>query len=433
VPAQAPVSGDGGGEESRAQSRLLRQGKRILAVALLGVGCAALLTNASYITSDNAVVTAHVVSLRTSIEGLVATNTAAVGDPVIAGTVLAGIANSLADDRQFVAMRAHLARLHADLDAASQEQATLTAMLGNLTERAARHRAAKLTQLALDTARIDRDRGAKRDELEQLVREMRRKVALRGTVSESDIETAETAVRVAAEQVSSFDQQIDATQAAAQSIAAGVLTEANSGNDVAYSEQRADEVQEKLADLTRALSGMRAEAAEAEDQLAAETARLQRTRFALISAPSPGMIWRVGAAPGERVSPGDLLAQVVDCGAAFLAVAVPQDRLPDIDMDAVVTFRLAGERQERTGHITAFTGESAVRGDAALATTPVAGSKPMASVLVAVPASPNKLGGCFVGRTARVLLPATGGGWLDWASRQIPLWLTLPSIIRAAH
>ena len=135
----------------------------------------------------------------------------------------------------------------------------------------------------------------------------------------------------------------------------------------------------------------------------------------------------MGAAPGERVAPGDLLAQIVDCGAAVLAVAVPQNRLSDIDMDAVVTFRLAGERQDRIGHIAAITGESAVRGDAALATVPVAATTPVASVLVAVPPSPNQLGGCLVGRTARVLLPASGGGWMDWARRQMPLWLTLSS------
>jgi hypothetical protein len=143
---------------------------------------------------------------------------------------------------------------------------------------------------------------------------------------------------------------------------------------------------------------------------------------AIISVPSPGMIWRVGAAPGERVSPGDLLAQIVDCGAALLAVSVPQDQLPEIDLGSgVATFRLAGELQDRTGHIIAITGEAAVRGDAALATVPVAGTKPVATVLVAVQPSPNRLGSCLVGRTARVLLPASGGGWLDWAKRQMPL------------
>src|SRR5258708_3023578 len=54
-----------------AQSRLPRLCKRFAALALLIIGGAALMTNADYITSDNAVVTAHVVSLRSPIEGLV--------------------------------------------------------------------------------------------------------------------------------------------------------------------------------------------------------------------------------------------------------------------------------------------------------------------------------------------------------------------------
>ena len=40
-----------------------------------------------------------------------------------------------------------------------------------------------------------------------------------------------------------------------------------------------------------------------------------------------GLWWRLGAGPGERVAPGDVLAQTVDCGAAYLAVDVPQDRV----------------------------------------------------------------------------------------------------------
>jgi multidrug resistance efflux pump len=410
-----------------ARSRLGRLGKCLTAVALLSIGGAALLTNASYITSDNAVVTAHVVSLRTPIEGFVATSAAAVGNPVAAGSVLAGITNPRADDRQVKAMRARLVRLRADLDATEQEHAKLTSMLGDLTDRAARHRVAKLVQLALDLARISRDRAARQQQLDQLVRDMRRKVALRGTLSESVIETAETAVRVAAQQVASFDQQINVAQAEAKSTEAGVLIEANSGNDVAYSEQRADELRVRLVELARTISTMRAASAETEDQLAAETATLERAQAATISVPSPGMIWRLGAAPGERVAPGDLLAQIVDCGAAFLAVAVPQDRLPDIDLKDVATFRLAGEQQDRTGPIIAITGEAAVRGDASLATVPAAGTKPVASVLVAVPPSSNKLGACLVGRTARVLLPASGGDWLDWAMRRLPLRLTTPN------
>jgi hypothetical protein len=141
------------------------------------------------------------------------------------------------------------------------------------------------------------------------------------------------------------------------------------------------------------------------------------------------MIWRLGAAPGERVAPGDLLAQLVDCGAAFLAVAVSQDRLPDIDLTSLATFRLAGEQQDRTGPVIAITGEAAVRGDSSLATVPAAATKPVASVLVAVPPSPNRLGACLVGRTARVLLPASGGGWLDWAMRLLPSWRATPNKI----
>lgn len=395
--------------------------KRGAALALLAIGAAALLTNATYVTSDNAVVTAHVVSLRAPIEGVVETRLGSVGDPVIANTMLAKIANPLFDDRQVAVTRYRIDRLNANLVAARLERVALVRMLEELVRRGEKHRAAKIEALSLEQARIDRDRSAKEAELQQLVRDMGRKIALRHVVADSEIEQAQAAVGVAAQQVASFDRQIEGAAAEIRAAGNGVLTEANSANDVAYSDQRADEVRERLADLQRVIAGMVADVTEAEGQVATDVAMAEKLRAAVVMIPSPGMIWRLGAASGERVAAGDLLAQTVDCGAAFLAVDVPQNRLPDIDVSAPAVFRLSGEQRDRSGRIVAITGEAAVHGDAALAATPALTTKPVASVLIAVPPSPNQLGFCLIGRTARVVLPTTGGGWLDWLTRLLPI------------
>src|SRR6202012_3262605 len=106
----------------------------------------------------------------------------------------------------------------------------------------------------------------------------------------------------------------------------------------------------------------------------------------------------LGAGPGERVAPGDLLAQTVDCATAYLAVDVPQNRVTDIDLSAPVRFRLSGEQQDRDGPITAITGEAALHGDGATAMAPATGTRPVASVIVAVPPSAHQAGSCLGGR-----------------------------------
>ncbi len=237
------------------------------------------------------------------------------------------------------------------------------------------------------------------------------------------MEQAETAVRIAARQVQSFDEQIAISQAEAKSAQDGISIEANSGNDVAYSDQRADEIRVRLVELDRTINGLIAETAEARQRLDAEMRTTERERVAMVKVPSDGMVWRLGTALGERVAVGDMLAQIVDCKTAVLAVAVVQEQLPEIDLKAEASFRLAGEQTFRTGHILAITGEEAVRADGNLAAMLATSNRPIGSVLVSVPPSPDVAGSCLVGRSAHVLLPAISENWLDWVRRRLPFSL----------
>jgi multidrug resistance efflux pump len=396
------------------RSGIIRWSKRAAAVAVLVTGAGALTTNASYVTSDNAVITAHLVSLRSPVEGVVRARSGLQGEAVHSGDFLARIENPLVDDRQVGTTRARLDRLHADLASAYRERTELAAFLDMLLARSDRHQSAKVAQLALQTSRLDRDRTAKQAQLEQLVRDMQRKQSLVGVVARADIEQAETSVRIAADQVRSLDEQITAAASEYQSAVDGVSIEQNGGADVTYSEQRADEVRVRLADLDRMIAGLTAEDTETTARLATEAGMAERQRLAVMTVPSDGMIWRLGAAPGERVAAGDLIAQIVDCGSAVLVVAVPQEDVPDIDSAASISFRLAGEQRDRSGHVLSITGDTAVRADAGLAAIPALVTRPVASVLVSVPASPDREGACLVGRTARVRLPARRGRWLSW-------------------
>jgi len=138
---------------------------------------------------------------------------------------------------------------------------------------------------------------------------------------------------------------------------------------------------------------------------------------ATLAAPSAGMLWKLGASTGERIGTGDTAAELVDCGAAFLVAAVPQKAYANIVLGGDARFRLAGEDAERMGRIMSITGDTSLVGDRNLAAVPLDLHQPTVMVRIEVPPSPNTAAECLVGRTARILLPTSGGGVMAAMSR----------------
>ena len=126
-----------------------------------------------------------------------------------------------------------------------------------------------------------------------------------------------------------------------------------------------------------------------------------------------GMIWKILASNGERVTVGSPVAEIVDCGRAFLVAAVPQDRFADVLLGGVASFRLSGEDELRHGRVVAITGEASLTEDRNLAGVPMNGRSATAIARIEVAPSENRAGECLVGRTARVHLPARADTSVD--------------------
>ena len=140
------------------------------------------------------------------------------------------------------------------------------------------------------------------------------------------------------------------------------------------------------------------------------------------------MIWKLGAADGERLGTGDMAAEIVDCNAPFILAAIPQDRFSDVEAGGLAQFRLSGERTGRTGTVVSITGHGDLAQGGHYAVMPL--DEP--STVIATIAMPRKETGaqensaqentaqeCLIGRSARVLLPATGGGFIDQILRRV--------------
>jgi hypothetical protein len=178
---------------------------------------------------------------------------------------------------------------------------------------------------------------------------------------------------------------------------------------VTYSAQRADEIAITLSNLNQTIAQFVAQSNETQARLASEEQRIALMRTAELVTPASGMIWKVGAGNGERLSVGEPAAEIVDCSAAFLLVAIPQDRFSEVEIGSLAQFRLSGERTERTGRVLSIAaqGDLLAKG-VRFAATPVPGPANVI-VTVAMSASANVAGECLIGRTARVLLPNSGG------------------------
>ena len=130
------------------------------------------------------------------------------------------------------------------------------------------------------------------------------------------------------------------------------------------------------------------------------------------------MIWKLGAADGERLGIGDMAAEIVDCNAPFLLAAIPQNRFSNVEIAGDVQFRLSGERTEHTGTLASVTGHGDLTQGHHYAAMPL--DEPSTVIAtIALPRAENSAPECLIGRSARVLLPATGGGIIDQILRRV--------------
>jgi multidrug resistance efflux pump len=378
---------------------------------VLAAGAYAVWSAQGFTSSDNAVVSAYVTSLRAPIEGYVSGHRPAIGAEIHSGDVLATMTNPLVDDQHLTDLEGRVSRLTLEEAAIIHQHEALELTRSELLQRAEEHRHAMVAELSSQVASAEMALQAKVAEGEQAKREYLRKAELArsNTASAADLDRAKYASEALDREAQSLAGRLASQQAQLNAANRGILTDAG-GNDVPYSVQRADEVRLRLVELDRALDTVREDAKETKARAAAERHRIDMLRSTTLAAPSAGMLWKVGASDGERIGTGDTAAELVDCSREFLVAAVPQKAYSNIVLGGEARFRLSGEVDERTGTIVSIMGDTSLIGDRNLAAVPLDRHQPAVMVRIAMPPSPNAAAACLVGRTARVLLPTSNGG-----------------------
>lgn len=410
-PQGIPVPQAGRAPGWAASLRLRRPAKFAAALLVLALGVYAALADQGYVVTNNAVVSAYRMKLRTPIAGRLAELSAPLGARVAAGAVLARVRSRRIDDQ-------HLADLRQSLDQATARLAA---------DRGQRERLRAL-RVGLD-ARAQADLHASRDRLEGLLlqaagtlRKAEASQALArlrlariaplladGVATPAARDTAATELASATASVAADRGQLAALAAQARAAARGVLVD-NGGNDVPYSAQRADEVAIELARLDRDIATTHARIAGGRTAIAAERRRLDRLAQAVLRAPAAGTVWKLDALAGEHLTAGEGVAEVVDCARPMVLAAIPEDDASRIVLGSRARLRLAGEAKDRQGRVVGIGGARFRDQGRALAATPAPRRAPREIVRIVLDPAPQPGAACLVGRTTRVMIPAHGEG-----------------------
>jgi multidrug resistance efflux pump len=406
--------------KAKPKARLLPLAKIGVALTLVGLGAFSIASEQGFVASDNAVVSTRIISLRAPIDGVAESVDGGVGSFVTRGQLLVHISNPLFNNERAVELRETLKRLRTEQKSTEADRAAQLALRAELKDRAAIHAKANAERLAgLEAegqktleALVAKERQAQFDVDRSLP------LASRGILSKAGAERLQTALQAARNDVEAQKGRLTSLRAEAEAAHSGVLSSPG-GIDVSYSAQRADQVAIEIAHLNRTIADLGAEAQTTEARLDNEERRAALTRSADLKAPVDGMIWRLGASDAERLGAGDMAAELVDCNAPALLVAIPQDRFSDIKIGGLARYRLSGESNERSGAVLSVAGQGNLSHSEHYAALPVAeiGSTIIAQVAVKAPESSNEP--CLIGRTARVLLPTTGAGLFDRISRRL--------------
>ena len=404
-------SAAGGWKAARILEGFGRHMKPVIAGGVLLAAALAILTEAGSVTSNSAVISAQVVTVRTPIEGEFAGSGVKADDVLDRGALLGSVTDSRVNELAESMYQSQRSVARGQVAAIEAERAQLIEQRTSLQQRAASYTAASTARMDREVAEAERMAAAHQAALVLARADLVRGQQLYGDgiLSRAAYDKVISDAQVARDQAAAQDADLAATRVEEAATRNGLMIEAGSNNDVTYSLQRIDEINLRLADLSRERAVAAADADAAEANYAPVVAHDRALSSAPLKAPAGGRLWKWYAMDGERIGAGERVAEIVDCRASFLLASFPQDRVPAIGVGAPARYRLSGEQAEHVAHVASIEAALPVADGLRLAAQPVQESDRPA-VLVRLTTEPgDRAQGCSVGRTASVVIDAPAG------------------------
>jgi multidrug resistance efflux pump len=368
-------------------------------------------------TSVEAVVNARLVTLRAPIGGEVvsAPATADVGNALASGEPLVRIVNRRADRSRLDDLRRTIDRLGDERAVLAVRLETARAMHAEFMTQTRQFQDGRVRQLEARQDELRNDLAAATARRLETTTTLQRTLALaaRGVISHSALEKAQRDNEVAVQGVAAAEQRIKASEVELAAARTGSFV-GDSYNDRPRSSQRADELQQQIAELSAELRQRDLRLPRLKAELEEEKVRYADLASASVVAPSKGSVWEVLTAPGEEVRQGQELARLLDCGSAVVTAAVSESVYNRLRVGQPARFRFREGGPELAGRVVHLTGVAAAPANFAIA--PSALTREAYRVTVSVPYL-AQIPTCELGRTGRVVFGDSAGEAVAGASR----------------
>jgi multidrug resistance efflux pump len=358
-------------------------------------------------TSVEAIVNAPLITLRSPIDGELASTVLSVGASYAPGTPIVKISDRRADRARLDDLRRMIGALEEERAALQVKLDSATAMRADFLAQTKQFQEGRVQQLEARVREIRSDLSANRARREEAAAVLQRTSELeaKGAQSRATLDKARRDHEILIHTIAATEHRLKSIEVELAAAKTGFFL-GDSYNDRPRSAQRADEMQQQVAELGAELKQRDSRIARLKAELTSETARFADVAEVSITAPSSGSVWEVFTAPGEQVRRGQELARMLDCNSAVVTAAVSESVYNRLRVGQPATFRLRDGSKDLDGRIVHLTGVAAAPANFAIA--PSALTRESYRVTVKVPEL-AKSATCDLGRTGRVLFSNSQG------------------------
>lgn len=389
--------------ESAPSRRWSRIVKSAIALALLLAAGWMPAQRLFQVSSVEALVNARLVTLRAPIEGVISLDPAIrhAGAPAANQARLFTISNARADNGAITRIETELQDAAARREETGARLAFLSRIEASLAQQVADFRTFRLAQLEARLAELDAAVAAADASLAIQQAETGRYERLHsaGHLPQAGLDKARLSLRLAGEARNETKAHRDGAAVELDAIRQGLFV-GDSYNDQPRSMQRLDEIRIEMTRLTAERASQQARIATLERALAAKREEFALLNSASIASPIDGQIWEVLTASGEQVVRGQELVRILDCASPVVTAAVSEAVYNQLSIGAPARFTFRDGGQSHAGRVVQLSGIASA--PANLAIEPSALTREPYRVTVSVPGV-GAAGGCFVGRTGRVV------------------------------
>lgn len=349
----------------------------LIGVGLLGLPTWFLMPGLWTISSAQAVVNAHVITLNSPIEGVVTLAPPPLGRLVTQGSVLLQIDTPMVDQGRIEEHKTELATLVGRVGALNEHRAKTESLKSELLISFNNYKDSMVRRVAHELEEARSEAEAASATHRQRVSEEGEEQALsrRGMGSQRELNQARFTAEVASKNAARASTSVTRLADQLESIKRGVFTgPGDSRNDVPYSQQRIHELTVQQLDDDARIQENQARIAHLQKQIESETKRAKTRSSYQLKAPIDGIVWRHFVAQDSAVGPQTKLLQIVVTSSVFIDATLNEKYADDIRPGDKGMVRLIGADVETPGTVKYILGADVLGEDETLATeAPTAG------------------------------------------------------------